>query len=95
MDFREFSKIPRLKRGMVITEKLDYSKLAASGDYSIAAAVGLDSKAKTGKNGTIVLTRWVESEKRYRVSVGYEGENIKADIWYGLDTSGDFVECQL
>jgi hypothetical protein len=70
----------------------DYSKLAASGDYSIAVSSAPNCQAKAGKNGTIVLTRWVESEKRYRVSVGYVGENIKADTWYKLDDDGNFVE---
>jgi hypothetical protein len=70
----------------------NYSKLAASGDYSIAVSSAPNCQAKAGKNGTIVLTRWVESEKRYRVSVGYVGENIKADTWYKLDDDGNFVE---
>jgi hypothetical protein len=39
-----------------------------------------------------VLSRWVESEKRYRVSVGYVGENIKADTWYEVNATGEFVE---
>jgi hypothetical protein len=70
----------------------NYSQLAASGDYSIAVSSAPNCQAKAGKNGTIVLTRWVESEKRYRVSVGYVGENIKADTWYKLDDDGNFVE---
>jgi hypothetical protein len=70
-----------------------YSQLAASGDSSIAVSSAPDCSARVGKNGCIVLTRWVESEKRYRVSVGYEGENgIKAGVFYKLNESGDFVE---
>ena len=53
----------------------------------------LNCSAMAGKNGCIVLSRWVEDEKRYRVSVGYEGENgIKAGVLYELDDSGNFVE---
>ena len=70
----------------------DSSKLAASGYSSIAAISGTNGKAMAGENGTIVLTRWVGSEKRYRVSVGYVGENIEADTWYSLDDSGNFVK---
>jgi hypothetical protein len=79
----------------------DYSKLAASGDYSQLAASGKSSiamaashscRAKAGELGCIVLSRWVESEKRYRVSVGYVGENIKADTWYEVNATGEFVE---
>jgi hypothetical protein len=81
----------------------DYSKLAASGDYSQLAASGKSSiaiaaatscTAKVGELGCIVLTRWVEAEKRYRVSVGYVGEDgIKADTFYELDDDGKFIEC--
>ena len=72
----------------------DYSKLAASGDYSIAQCAGIKSKVKVGKNGAMSLARWVESEKRYRITVAYEGENgIKADTWYELNNAGEFVEC--
>jgi hypothetical protein len=71
----------------------DYSKLAASGDSSIVVAAAPYCTAKIGKNGTIVLTRWVESENRYRITVGYEGENgIKADVWYKLDDNGVLIE---
>jgi hypothetical protein len=70
----------------------NYSKLAASGDYSVVVSSGIISIAKCGKNGAIALTRWVESEKRYRISVAHEGEGIKADTWYALDDDGNFVE---
>jgi len=72
----------------------DSSRLAASGDYSIACCSGINSKSKIGILGAMSLSRWVESEKRYRISVAYEGENgIKADTWYQLDGDGEFVEC--
>ena len=68
------------------------SQLAASGDYSVVVSSGIRSIAKCGKNGAIALTRWVESEKRYRISAAHEGEGIKADTWYTLDDDGNFVE---
>jgi hypothetical protein len=72
----------------------DCSQLAASGDYSVAVSSGIDSKIKGGLNCALALTRWVESEKRYRISVAYVGENgIKADTWYVLDNDGNFIEC--
>jgi hypothetical protein len=71
-----------------------YSKLAASGGSSIAGGVAHGCRAMVGENGTIVLSRWVESEKRWRVSVGYTGENIKPNIWYKLDDEGNFVEVE-
>ena len=70
----------------------DSSKQAASGDSCISMSCGAESQAKTGKHGCIVLSRWDNKEKRYRVSVGYEGENIKKDTWYKLDDNGNFIE---
>jgi hypothetical protein len=73
----------------------DSSKLAASGDYSIAISVGVDSRVKGGTNCALALTRWVESEKRYRIIVAYVGENgINPDTWYELNKDGKFIECK-
>ena len=72
----------------------DSSQLAASGDSSIAMAAATNCIAKAGKDGCIALTRWVESEKRYRVSVGYVGEGLDADTWYQLDSEGNFVKVE-
>jgi hypothetical protein len=70
------------------------SQLAASGKSSIAVASAPNCMAKAGELGCIALTRWVDSEKRYRMSVAYVGENgIKADTLYRLDEAGNFVEC--
>ena len=70
------------------------SQLAASGDSSIVCAASTNCKASAGNNGCIVLARWVESEKRYRASVAYVGENgIKPNVFYELDENGNFVEC--
>ena len=71
------------------------SQLAASGHSSIVCAASLCCKASAGNNGCIVLTRWVESENRYRASVAYVGENgIKPNVFYELDGNGNFVECE-
>ena len=71
----------------------DYSQLVSSGNSSIVVAASIGCRAKVGKNGCIVLSRWVESENRYRVSVAYEGEDgIKKDVFYRLDKNGNFVE---
>jgi len=70
----------------------NYAQQASSGNNCIIVNAGLNGKAKIGPSGCIVLSRWSKSEKRYRVSVGYEGENIKKDTWYTLDDEGNFVE---
>ena len=73
----------------------DSSQLAASGKSSIAMAAATGCTVKAGELGCIVLTRWVESEKRYRATVGYVGENgIKADVFYKLDGDGNLVEAE-
>ena len=71
------------------------SQLAASGGSSIVCAASLCCKASAGNNGCIVLTRWVESENRYRASVAYVGENgIKPNVFYELGENGEFVEAE-
>jgi hypothetical protein len=69
----------------------DYSKLAASGDYSklavdgkksIAVASSLNCKAKAGEDGCIAMAWWDSDNERYRMAVGYVGEDIAADTWY-------------
>ena len=72
-----------------------YAKLAASGDSAIVAGLAAYCIATAGENGCIVLSRWVSDEKRWRVSVGYTGENgIKANTAYKLDNNGNFVEAK-
>jgi hypothetical protein len=71
----------------------DYSKLVASGNSSVAISSGAKCRVKGGKNCAMALTRWVESENRYRITVAYVGENgIKQDTWYKLNDAGEFVE---
>ena len=72
-----------------------YSQLAASGDRSIAINAGVNGRVKGGKNCALALTRWVQSEKRYRITTAYVGEDgIEADTWYKLNDSGDFVKSE-
>jgi len=64
----------------------DYSQLAASGDYSIAMCAGPNSTAAAGTNGTIALTWWDAEAKRFRVVVGYVGEDgIEAGVFYRVE----------
>jgi len=62
------------------------SNLAASGKKSIAMAANTKCTAKAGEDGAIALAWWNNEEKRYRIAVGYVGENgIKADVWYYVE----------
>jgi hypothetical protein len=59
------------------------SKLAASGKKSIAVSAAPDCTAKVGEDGCIALAWWDEANKRYRMAVGYVGEDgIEADVEY-------------
>ena len=60
-----------------------FSKAASDGKSCIAASIGNNGQAKSGENGLIIITYWVESEKRYRAVVGNVGEDgVEADTWY-------------
>jgi hypothetical protein len=63
------------------------------GKNTVAACFGVDSRAKAGENGCIVLTYWDERAERPRVVVGYVGKRgLKADTWYGANSRGELVE---
>jgi hypothetical protein len=56
-------------------------------------ASGSNSTAAAGKNGCIVLSKWIESEKRYRVVVGYVGEDgIEPNVFYRVDDNLKLVK---
>jgi hypothetical protein len=61
----------------------DYSTAEQTGASGIAASIGNNGKAKAGENGLLIVTYWVEAEKRYRACVGNVGEDgIEPDVWY-------------
>ena len=80
----------------------DYSQLAASGDSSKLAALGKSSivagiadscDLAVGELGCIIATYWKQTENRYRVVVGYVGENgIKPNTRYKLNDRHEFEE---
>ena len=73
----------------------DYAHSQTSGKHAVAVALGYEPKAMAEHStGCIVLQWYDQISKRVRVAVGYVGENIKAGVWYRLDQSGNFVECE-
>jgi hypothetical protein len=63
-----------------------------TGKKSISAAVGINSKSKAAADGCIALMWRDKENERPRLSVGYIGENLKADTWYAVDEKGNFIE---
>ena len=95
----DYSKAASSGDGSKAASSGDYSKATSSGDGSTAASSGADTismvaglrgRASSGKNGCIALC-WHDG-KRNRIVVGYVGENIKAETWYGVSESGELVE---
>jgi hypothetical protein len=68
------------------------SGTATAGDSGTATA-GYGGTAKTGEIGIIVCRWWDVNKERYRLAVGYVGEDgIKANTFYRANESGKLVE---
>lgn len=68
--FQEFSKIPRLKRGCVITEKIDgtNAQIHITDDGQILA--GSRNRYITASDDNYGFARWVEANKAYLMELG-------------------------
>ncbi len=71
----------------------DRSAAEVSGDASIAMACGINSKAKASKASAIVLAfRDDDGELVHVRAAIIDGINLKADVWYTLNSQGVFEE---
>ena len=71
----------------------DRANAATSGKSSVAGALGRNSKAKAGEGGAICLVCRDDDGSILAIRASKVGENnVKADIWYSLNASGEFVE---
>ena len=76
----------------------DQSASSATGDQSAAVVTGCGGNAKAGRFGAVALGWWNKLEQRgemrcARVGVGDGSDGLlKADVWYSLDATGEFVE---
>ncbi len=66
---------------------------ATSGEAAPAATLGYHGKAKTGPNGSMILT-YKDGSGRPRHVVAYAGENgIEPHVWYELSDTNEIVKC--
>ena len=69
----------------------DYG-IATAGDYGIATA-GEGGTATAGEGGILQINAWDSKALRYRIIIGYVGENgLVAGTQYKLDEHAQFVE---
>ena len=74
------------------TATAGYSGTATAGDSGTATA-GYSGTAKTGEIGIVVCRWWDTAKQRYRLSVGYVGEDgIKANTFYRANDAGKLIE---
>ena len=72
----------------------DWSAAEVSGLQSIACALGEVSKAKAAAGGAIVCVYRNDDGDLIHIRSAKVGDDgIKADTWYMLDDTGEFVEC--
>jgi len=78
--------------GVSGTATAGYSGTATAGDRGTATA-GYSGTAKSGKIGIVVL-RWYDNDRdRYRLAVGYVGEDgIEPNTFYRCDDAGKLVK---
>ena len=73
----------------------DWSAAEVSGLHSIACALGMESKAKSAAGGAIVCVYRNDDGDLTHIRAAKVGDaGIKADTWYMLDDTGEFVECE-
>lgn len=71
------------------------SSAVVEGERSVAIAVGKNSKAKASKNGAIVCVYRKGNGDLVHIKSSKVGENgIKPDVFYTLDSNGEFVEVE-
>jgi hypothetical protein len=69
----------------------DAARINAEGANAVIACAGANTRAKAGDKGVMALAWFDKVTDRTRISVGYVGEDLKANIWYEVQ-QGKFVE---
>ena len=81
--------------GSVASNTGHRSAAEVSGLQSVACALGVESKAKAAAGGAIVCVYRNDDGDLIHIRAAKVGDDgIKADTWYMLDDTGEFVECE-
>ncbi|EAY4866657.1 DUF7666 domain-containing protein [Salmonella enterica] len=73
----------------------DWSAAEVSGSQSVAAAFGIEGKARASEGGAIVLCYRDEDGELIHIRASKVGENgIMPNTWYQLNEDGEFVACE-
>ncbi|EAM7372867.1 hypothetical protein GP318_001565, partial [Salmonella enterica subsp. enterica serovar Johannesburg] len=71
------------------------SAAEVSGSQSVAAAFGIEGKARASEGGAIVLCYRDEDGELIHIRASKVGENsIMPNTWYQLNEDGEFVACE-
>lgn len=68
------------------------SQASAEHQGAIALADGRAVKAKAAAGAAIILVHRGANDELTHIRSGIAGKDLKADVWYGLDADGEFVE---
>ncbi len=80
-------------RSMAVTSA-EHSQASAEQQGSIALADGRAVKAKAAAGAAIILVHRGAADELIHIRSGIAGKDLKADVWYGLDADGEFIEVQ-
>ncbi len=73
----------------------DWSAAEVSGSQSVAAAFGIEGKARASEGGAIVLCYRDKDGELIHIRASKVGENgIMPNTWYQLNEDGEFVACE-
>lgn len=69
------------------------ARIVADGENAVIAVAGFNTQFRIGKGASISIA-YRDANERARFAVGYEGENLKAGIWYRVTKAGQFEEVE-
>lgn len=82
-----------MQKGPTLPRPATGANAATTGEGGIAASLGIASKAKASAGGAIVVCHRLDDGKLIAVRATMAGQDgVKPDVWYSLNTNGEFIE---